>query len=236
MKIYQFHPQSIRLLFDHIAPKYDLINHLLSLRQDIYWRRKAIQELKGCKGWILDIATGTGDGAIEIIQQDHHSRHVFGIDFSEQMIRIAQKKITQKGILQRVSLGLGDALALPFRENTFTASFIAFGLRNIIKKEEALSEMVRVIKKGGKIVILEFTYPQKVPINWFYAVYLKKILPFIGGLLSGDKGAYAYLPDSIFRFQNAEDYKILMGRAGLVEIRSIPLTGGIASIFSGIKP
>lgn len=236
MKNYRFHPNSIRLLFDRIAPKYDVINHLLSLRQDISWRRKAIQELKGYEGWVLDVATGTGDGAIEIIRQDNHTRYVFGIDFSEPMIRRAQKKIIQKGLLQRVSLALGDALALPFRENTFAASFIAFGLRNIIKKEEALSEMVRVIKKGGKIVILEFTYPQKVPMNWFYSVYLKKILPFIGGLLSGDKGAYAYLPESIFRFQNAGDYKNLMISAGLREIRSIPLTGGIASIFSGIKP
>lgn len=236
MKIYPFHPQSIRLLFDHIAPKYDFLNHLLSLRRDIYWRRKAIQELKGYEGWILDIATGTGDGAIEIIRQNSHFRYVFGIDFSEPMIRRAQKKMTQKGLSRNIFLGLGDALTLPFKEGIFSASLIAFGLRNIVKKEEALFEMVRVVKKGGKVVVLEFTFPKKGAMSWFFSFYIKKILPWIGGFLSGNKGAYAYLPESILRFQKIEDYKNLMLRAGLEEIRAFPLTGGIVTILSGIKP
>jgi demethylmenaquinone methyltransferase/2-methoxy-6-polyprenyl-1,4-benzoquinol methylase len=236
MKTYPFNPESIRSLFDHIAPKYDLLNHLLSLNRDIYWRRRAVQELKGYEGWILDIATGTGDGAIEIVRGDGYLRQVFGIDFSESMIRQAQKKMTRRGLLRNVFLGLGDALALPFKEGSFSASFIAFGLRNIIKKEEALSEMVRVVKKGGKVVVLEFTFPQKGVMSRFYSIYIKKILPCLGGLLSGNQGAYAYLPESILRFQKVEDYKNLMIRAGLVEIKSFPLTGGIASILSGIKP
>ncbi len=236
MKTYQFRPESIRSLFNHIAPSYDFLNHLLSLRQDIYWRKRAVQELKGFKGWILDIATGTGDGAIELIKQDGPLRKVFGIDFSEPMIRRAQKKMTQKDLFKNIFLGLGDALALPFKEGIFSAAFIAFGLRNIMRKEEALSEMVRVLKRGGKVVVLEFTFPQKGAMSWFFSFYIKKILPRIGGLLSRNKGAYAYLPESILRFQKIEDYKNLMIGAGLVEISVFPLTGGIVAILSGIKP
>lgn len=236
MKTYQFHPESIRSLFNHIAPHYDFLNHLLSLKQDVYWRKRAIQELKGYKGWILDIATGTGDGAIEIIRQDGHLRQVFGIDFSEPMIRRAQTKTTQKGLFTNIFLGLGDALALPFKEGIFSAAFIAFGLRNIMKKEEALSEMVRVLKRGGKVVVLEFTFPQVGVMSWFFSFYIKRILPWIGGLLSGNKGAYAYLIESILRFRKIEDYKNLMIGAGLVEISVFPLTGGIVAILTGIKP
>lgn len=236
MKIYQSHPESIRSLFDHIAPKYDLLNHLLSLKRDVYWRKKAVQELKGYEGWILDLATGTGDGAIEIVRQNGHIRQVFGIDFSEPMIRRAQKKMAERDLLQSIFLGLGDALALPFKAGIFSASFIAFGLRNIVKKEEALSEMVRVVKRGGKVVVLEFTFPQKGAVGWFLSFYINKILPWIGGLLSGNLAAYQYLPESILRFPKIEDYKNLMIRAGLVKISSIPLSGGTVAILSGIKP
>ncbi|MGQ9508645.1 MAG: bifunctional demethylmenaquinone methyltransferase/2-methoxy-6-polyprenyl-1,4-benzoquinol methylase UbiE [Thermodesulfobacteriota bacterium] len=236
MKTYTFNPRSIRNLFDHIAPKYDFLNHLLSVRRDFYWRKRAIQELKGYEGWILDIATGTADGALEMIRQEGSLSRVFGLDFSESMIRIAQKKINRKRLFHRIFLGLGDALALPFRDDTFVAAFIAFGLRNIIEKDMALSETVRVIKSGGKVVILEFTFPQKRPMSWFYPLYLKKILPLIGGLLSGNKGAYAYLPKSILHFQKAEDYERMMKSSGLIRVNSFSLTGGIVSIFSGTKP
>jgi len=235
MRTYHLHPQSIRNLFDHIAPRYDLLNHLLSLRQDLYWRKRAIRELRGFEGWILDIATGTADVAIEIIRQDRHLRTVFGLDFSEPMIQRARQKIIRKGLVQTIHLSLGDALSLPFRENTFTASVMAFGLRNIVKKQEALSEMVRVVKRGGKVVILEFTYPQKGLMRWLYPLYFKKVLPWIGGLVSGDKGAYTYLPESVLHFQKAKDYEEIMKRSGLLNVTSCQLTGGVASIISGIK-
>jgi demethylmenaquinone methyltransferase/2-methoxy-6-polyprenyl-1,4-benzoquinol methylase len=235
MKTYFLHPDSIRNLFDNIAPTYDLLNHLLSLRRDHYWRKMAVQELKGLKGWILDIATGTGDVAIEIIHQNGHYRKVFGLDFSQPMIKRAQRKVLEKGMSKTIALSLGDALSLPFRDNTFSASMIAFGLRNIVMKEQALSEMVRVIKKGGKMIILEFTFPQKRLMRRLYPIYFQRVLPWVGGFISGDRGAYAYLPESVLHFASAENYEEMMRGVGLGNVNSQSLTGGVASIISGIK-
>lgn len=235
MKTYSLHPESIRNLFNNIAPTYDLLNHLLSLRRDFYWRKTAILEFKGSNGWMLDIATGTGDVLIEMIRQEDSERKVFGIDFSEPMIRRAREKLSRKGLLKKVGLGLGDALSLPFRENTFSGSMIAFGLRNIVDKQQSLSEMVRVVGPGGKVVILEFTLPQKGLMKKLYPIYFKRILPRIGGMVSGDRSAYAYLPESVLHFRYAEEYEELMRKSGLTNVRSRPLTGGVASIISGMK-
>ena len=195
----------------------------------------AVQELKGREGWILDIATGTGDVAIEIIHQNGHQSKVLGLDFSEPMIKYAQQKLLKRGLSQAIVLSLGDALFLPFRENTFSVSMIAFGLRNILKKEHALAEMVRVVKEQGKVIILEFTFPKTGLMKRLYPVYFKRVLPRVGGLISGDRGAYAYLPESVYPFRYAENYEVLMRKAGLKNVVSRPLTGGIASIISGIK-
>jgi demethylmenaquinone methyltransferase / 2-methoxy-6-polyprenyl-1,4-benzoquinol methylase len=235
MKNYFLHPDSIRSLFDNIAPTYDFLNHLLSLRRDLYWRKMAVQELKGLEGWILDIATGTGDVAIEIIHQNHHHRKVYGLDFSGPMIKKARQKVSEKGLSKKIALSLGDALSLPFRDNTFSASMIAFGLRNIVKKEQALSEMVRVIKRGGKVIILEFTFPEKGWMKRLFPVYFQRILPQLGGFISGDRGAYAYLPESVLHFSSVENYEEIMREAGLESVGSQSLTVGIASIISGMK-
>jgi len=151
------------------------------------------------------------------------------------MIRRAREKLSKKGLLRRVGLGLGDALSLPFRENTFSGSMIAFGLRNIVEKQQSLSEMVRVVRPGGKVVILEFTFPQKGLMRRLYPVYFKRILPRIGGFISGDRSAYAYLPESVLHFRYAEEYEGLMRKSGLANVLSRPLTGGVASIISGMK-
>ena len=235
MTTYFLHPDSIRNLFDNIAPTYDFLNHFLSLGRDCYWRKKAVQELNGFEGWILDIATGTGDVAIEMIHQNNHHRKVFGLDFSPPMIKKAQGKILDKGLTQTITLSLGDALSLPFRDNTFSASMIAFGLRNIVKKEQTLSEMVRVVQKSGKVIILEFTFPQKGLMRRLYPIYFQKVLPWVGGFISGDQGAYAYLPESVFQSASAENYEEMMRRVGLENVTSKSLTGGVASIISGIK-
>jgi demethylmenaquinone methyltransferase/2-methoxy-6-polyprenyl-1,4-benzoquinol methylase len=195
----------------------------------------AVRELKGIGGWILDIATGTGDVAIEIIRQNGHQKKVLGVDFSEPMIRRARQKILRRGLFQLIALSRGDAIALPFRENTFSASVIAFGLRNIPNKEQALFEMIRVIKRGGKVIVLEFTFPRGELMRRLYPFYFKKFLPWLGGLISGDRGAYAYLPESVTQFPRAEDYGEILKRCGLDEIRSRRLTFGIASVISGIK-
>lgn len=235
MNTYSLYPDSIRKLFDTIAPTYDFLNHLLSLRRDFYWRKMAVRELKGVGGWILDVATGTGDIAIRIIQHNGYQKKVFGLDFSEPMIKRARQKILRKGLRQSIDLSRGDAIELPFRENTFGASIIAFGLRNIPNKEQALFEMIRVIKKGGKVIVLEFTFPRDKLMRILYPLYFKKFLPWLGGMISGDKGAYAYLPESVTQFPHAEDYEEMLRRSGLEEIRSRRLTFGIASIISGIK-
>jgi demethylmenaquinone methyltransferase/2-methoxy-6-polyprenyl-1,4-benzoquinol methylase len=235
MKRYFLHPESIRSLFDNIAPTYDLLNRLLSLGRDIYWRKMAVRELKGLEGRILDIATGTGDVAIEIVRQRDDRRKVFGVDFSGPMIKKARQKVFQKGLSQTIALSLGDALSLPFRENTFSATMIAFGLRNIVEKEGALSEMVRVIKRGGRVIILEFTFPRKGLMKRIYPIYFQKVLPRVGGLISGDRSAYAYLPESVFHFASVENYEGIMRKVGLEEVSSRALTGGVASIISGTK-
>ncbi len=235
MNTYFLYPDSIRKLFDSVAPTYDILNHLLSLGRDIYWRKMAVQELKEFEGWILDIATGTGDVALEIVQQNNRQTKVFGLDFSKRMIQRAYEKIVKGGLLNTVVLSLGDAISLPLRENTFSASVIAFGLRNILDKEQALSEIVRVIKKGGKVIILEFTFPQKGLMRRFYPIYFKRVLPWVGGFISGDRGAYAYLPESVCHFPFAEDYEDMLRRSGLENVKSRRLTFGIASIISGTK-
>lgn len=235
MKTYTLHPESIRNLFNNIAPTYDFLNHLLSLRRDLYWRKMAVQELRGLDGWILDIATGTGDMALEIIHQNGHRRKVLGLDFSEPMVRKAQEKVMKKDLLQVIDLSLGDALSLPFRDHTFNASIMAFGLRNIVKKEHALSEIVRVVRPGAKVVILEFTFPQKGLMKRLYPVYFKKILPWVGGCISRDRGAYDYLPESVLHFRYAEEYEELMKKSGLGNVFSRQLTLGVASIISGLK-
>ena len=235
MKTYSLHPESIRNLFDNIAPTYDLLNHLLSFGRDAYWRKMAVREFDGSRGWMLDIATGTGNVAIEMVEQEDHERKVFGFDFSELMLRRAQHKLSRKGLHRKVALSLGNALSLHFRKNAFGGVMIAFGLRNIVEKEQALSEMVRVVRPDGKVVILEFTFPQKGLMRKIYPIYFKKILPRIGGWVSGDRGAYAYLPESVLHFRHAEEYEGLMRQSGLADVLSRPLTGGVASIISGIK-
>ena len=195
----------------------------------------AVRELKGFEGWILDLATGTGDVAIEIIHQNGLKRKVFGLDFSCPMIQGAHRKILKKNLAQTIALGLGDALFLPFRENTFCASMIAFGLRNILDKEQALSEMVRVVKEGGKVIVLEFTFPQNRLMKKLYPIYFKRVLPWIGGMISGDREAYHYLPESVYQFRNAENYEEMMRQSGLERVGSLRLTFGIASIIVGTK-
>ncbi len=134
-----------------------------------------------------------------------------------------------------IALSLGDAVFLPFRDNTFSASTIAFGLRNIVKKEQAVSEMVRVIQQGGKVIVLEFTFPKKGFMRRLYPFYFQRVLPRIGGFISGDHGAYVYLPKSVFHFASAENYMEIMRKVGLENVRSQPLTSGVASVISGTK-
>ena len=235
MTRYHLDPDSIRKLFNSVAPTYDFLNHLLSLRRDVSWRREAIRELDGFQGFILDVATGTADLAMEALSREEHSRSVMGLDFSEAMLRAAQQKLQKRHLSDRIFLSLGDAVSLPFRDGSFSASMIAFGLRNIPEKDRALREMVRVTREGGRVILLEFTLPRKGVMKILYPIYFTKILPWVGGRVSGDKGAYAYLPESVFRFRYPEDYEELMRRSGLDQVHSRHLTFGIVSLMVGTK-
>ncbi|MGB9627931.1 MAG: bifunctional demethylmenaquinone methyltransferase/2-methoxy-6-polyprenyl-1,4-benzoquinol methylase UbiE [Thermodesulfobacteriota bacterium] len=235
MKKYFLHPESIRNLFDRIAPTYDFLNHLLSLGRDVYWRKRTVQDLEGVEGWVLDVATGTGELAIKLAQLGGNQRRVVGIDFSKPMLRRAYRKISSKGFLSKILLGHGDALFLPFKENVFSASVVAFGLRNILHKEQALEEMIRVVKEGGKVMVLEFTLPTKGMIKLLYLFYFQRILPWLGGLISGDREAYAYLPKSVSHFPDVEDYERMLKKSGLGEVVTRKLTFGVVSLISGTK-
>jgi demethylmenaquinone methyltransferase / 2-methoxy-6-polyprenyl-1,4-benzoquinol methylase len=235
MGTYFLHPKSVRQLFDQIAPRYDFLNHLLSLRRDVRWRSIAVRELKGVGGWILDMATGTGEIAIEILRQNRGSGKVAGVDFSGPMLQGARRKILRKNLTDTIGLSQGDGIALPFRNNTFSGTIIAFGLRNILRKDQALSEMVRVTRNGGKVIILEFTLPKRGPVGILYPLYFTKILPWMGGLISGNRGAYDYLPQSVSPFRSSGTYEDLMRKAGLEQVRSRKLTFGIASLMVGVK-
>jgi len=235
MEKYVLNPDSIRKLFDTVAPSYDFLNRLLSVRRDVTWRREAVREFRGITGWILDLATGTGDVALEAIRQANGDRRVAGIDFSEAMIRLANRKALKKGLSGILCLSLGDGVALPFRDNTFGACIIAFGLRNILEKERALSEMVRVTRAHGKVIVLEFTLPEKGWVKNIYPIYFTKILPCVGGWISRDRAAYAYLPESVLQYGHRENYEELMRRSGLTQVTSRPLTCGIVSVMVGAK-
>jgi len=235
MQKYVLRPDSIRKLFDTVAPSYDFLNRLLSVRRDVTWRRKAVEELRGITGWILDLATGTGDVALEVIRQANGDRRVMGIDFSEAMIQGASRKVLRKGVSETICLSLGDGVALPFRDSTFSACIIAFGLRNILEKERALSEMVRVTRAHGKVIVLEFTLPQRGLMKRLYPLYFTRILPRVGGWISRDRGAYAYLPESVLQYGRPENYEELMRRSGLTQVTSRSLTCGIASVMVGVK-
>jgi demethylmenaquinone methyltransferase/2-methoxy-6-polyprenyl-1,4-benzoquinol methylase len=235
MEKYVLRPDSIRKLFDTVAPSYDFLNRLLSVRRDVTWRREAVGELRGTTGWILDLATGTGDIALEAIRQANGDRRVMGIDFSEAMIQAANRKVLRRRLSGTICLSLGDGVALPFRDNTFSACIIAFGLRNILAKERALSEMVRVTRAHGKVIVLEFTLPQKGLMKKLYPIYFRRILPRVGGWISRNRGAYSYLPESVLQYGCAENYEELMRRSGLTQVTSRPLTCGIASVMVGVK-
>jgi len=221
-------------MFDSISPKYDFLNHLLSGGIDIIWRKKAIQLLKN-KGikTVLDIATGTGDFAIETlkIQPDK----IVGVDISEGMLFYGKEKIKKLGLENKISLQLGDSENLPFEDNSFDAITVSFGVRNYENLEKGLKDMLRVLKPGGYCLILEFSNPKKFPMKQLYAFYSKYMLPILGKLISKDPAAYTYLPESVQAFPDGKDFLDIYQKVGFNNMQWIPLTGGICSIYLGRK-
>ncbi|MBI4641077.1 MAG: bifunctional demethylmenaquinone methyltransferase/2-methoxy-6-polyprenyl-1,4-benzoquinol methylase UbiE [Candidatus Tectomicrobia bacterium] len=229
--------RQIRQMFSSIAPWYDFLNRLLSFGRDRCWRRFAVSQVSkvGLKR-VLDVATGTADMALEICQQYPEGVDVVGIDSSDRMLEIATGKIRQKQLEFRIRLLFGDGQALPFKENQFDAVIIAFGLRNFSNREAGLQEMARVVKGGGKVVILEFTRPAHPLFQRLYYFYFRKVLPQIGGLISGNRSAYQYLPDSVLHFPDEKGLTRMMEKSGLTEVGYSHLTIGIVAVHVGVKP
>jgi demethylmenaquinone methyltransferase/2-methoxy-6-polyprenyl-1,4-benzoquinol methylase len=228
-------PQTIQSMFSSIAPRYDLLNRLLSFGRDRYWRRFAVNLLPKKKdGMFLDVASGTGDIALEIIRQSPDTK-VIGIDFSEQMLQLGKKKIIDTGHQDRIELRFGDVTAIPYEDKTFDASIIAFGIRNIPDYKKGIREMARVLHDGGTLVILEFTSLQSRFFQMIFRFYLQKILPFIGGIISGKKKAYTYLSDSVLDFPGPVELKKIMEDSGLRDVKYYPLTFSIVTVHVGIK-
>ncbi len=222
-------------MFDNIAPKYDLLNRVLSAGVDTIWRRKAINRLeKGKHKYILDVATGTADVALEIHKQLQPC-HVTGLDISPQMIKLGDKKVQKAALTESIELEVGDSEALRFEEGTFDAVTVAFGVRNFASLEKGLQEMHRVLRKDGKAVILEFSKPTMFPFKQLYNFYFQNILPFIGKLTSKDNKAYGYLYESVQAFPDYHNFGEILENVGFRSVEWKPLTLGICTIYTGVK-
>jgi len=221
----------VAAMFDAIAPRYDLLNRVLSLGIDRRWRRRAVRRLAAARpGRVLDVATGTGDLAIEALRAG--ADRVVGVDIAERMLEVGRRKIAGMGLSDRVELRYGDALKLPFSDRQFDAALVAFGVRNFENLEAGLAEIRRVLRPGGRIVILEFSQPRRFPIRQLYGFYSRYVLPRIGRALSGDDGAYRYLPASIRVFPDGDDFLAVLRAAGYTRADHERLTFGIASIYT----
>lgn len=226
--------EQVALMFDNISPKYDLLNHLLSLGIDIQWRKKAIKLLETIRPkTILDVATGTGDFAIQSLTLKPDK--VSGVDISEGMLAIGREKIKRKKLDHIITLESGDSENLRFKDNNFDAVIVAFGVRNFENLEIGLANMFRVLKKDGKVIILEFSKPSAFPFKQIYNFYFKSILPIIGNVISKDNSAYRYLPESVQAFPQGSKFLEILRETGFKTTECIPLTFGICSIYTGIK-
>lgn len=226
--------ENIKELFDNIAPDYDKLNHILSLNIDKSWRRKAVREIvdneRSLK--VLDVACGTGDFTIEIARK-MSGGSVTGIDLSEGMMSVGREKAAAAGI--EAVLEYGDCESLRYEDNTFDRVAVAFGVRNFEHLDLGLKEMWRVLDKDGKLVILELSVPSNPVIRWCYKLYFLNILPAIGGFVSGNKGAYRYLPASVLHFPAPDKFVAMIHEAGFREVRHRAFTFGICRMYVGIK-
>jgi demethylmenaquinone methyltransferase/2-methoxy-6-polyprenyl-1,4-benzoquinol methylase len=224
-------PARIRAMFDQISPRYDFLNHLLSLGADVLWRRRAAARLAGARR-VLDVCSGTGDLALEIRRRC--GARVVGTDFSPAMLRIGARKAARKGLGGHVSFQAGDALRLPYRDGAFDACAAAFGLRNVCDPARGLSEMARVVRPGGHVLVLEFTLPGNALLRGAYRLYFDHLLPRVGRIIARSEiDAYRYLPDSVARWPGPADLKAMMERAGLRDVSVEILFGGLAAIHCG---
>ncbi len=225
--------EQITQMFDNIAKSYDLLNHSLSLGMDNIWRKKAIQKLSNKPQNILDIATGTGDFAISAAK--YTKAQITGIDISQGMLNVGQKKINKKKLANRINLQKADSENLPFKNNSFDAVTAGFGVRNFETLSKGLSEMYRVLNTNGVIAILEPSTPKYFPLKQLYKLYFHHILPTIGSWISKDKDAYKYLPESVDAFPSGDKFIAKLEKSGFRKCKFFPLTFGIVSLYVAIK-
>ena len=228
--------QQVAEMFNNISHSYDFLNHFFSLGIDVLWRKKAIRILKKENPQrILDVATGTGDFALEAVRMKMHDVQITGVDISAGMIEVGKKKVARKKLEHAITLQIADSENLPFDTGHFDAFTVAFGVRNFQDLRKGMSEMLRVLKPGGMGVIVEFSRPNRFPIKQLFTFYFKYVMPTIGKLVSKDARAYTYLPESVDAFPSGKDFLKVMTELGYQEVKCIPLSGGIASIYIGKK-
>ncbi len=228
--------RQVRALFSAIAPRYDLLNHVLSLNRDRWWRRVAVDGLGTLGGdpsaRVLDACAGTLDLSLELAGRAGFEGRIVALDFARPMLVEGARKLDGRG----VRLVCGDGLALPFPSGTFDGAMVAFGVRNLSDPDAGLRELARVLRPGGRLVVLEFSTPPGRLIQAFYLLYFRHVLPVVGRIVSGHRWAYAYLPESVREFPGPEDLARRLGAAGLRDVDWAYLTGGIAALHRGRKP
>jgi demethylmenaquinone methyltransferase/2-methoxy-6-polyprenyl-1,4-benzoquinol methylase len=226
--------QQVAHMFNSISPQYDFLNHFLSLGIDILWRKKAVKLLRKHQPKnILDIATGTGDFALEAMQLQPEK--IIGLDISDGMLEVGRKKIKSRGWDKRIEMVNGDSENLPFEQNKFDAVIVAFGVRNFENLERGLAEMLRVLKPGGAVVILEFSKPRTFPMKQLYGFYFRAVLPLVGRLFSKHRTAYTYLPESVDAFPDGNDFLAILNKIGYQHATCQPLTFGVSSLYYAQK-
>ena len=229
----------IALMFNDIAPTYDKLNHILSLNFDKSWRRKSVKRLKKSLAnlsnpKILDVACGTADSTIQIAKSIENAE-ICGIDISDGMLKIGEEKVKKLGLNDRIKFINSCAENIEFQDNTFAAVFVAFGVRNFSDRMKGLAEILRVLKPKGTLIVLELSEPQNVMIRWFYNLYFKNILPFIGKHVSGNADAYRYLQQTVERFPMPEDFMKMLESVGYQDIKHKALSCGLCRIYQAKK-
>ena len=226
--------EEVAEMFNNISHRYDFLNHFLSLGIDKLWRKKAVRLLKKNKPkHMLDIATGTGDFAIECLKLNPDK--VIGLDISSGMLEKGREKMVKRKVEHKVEMLLGDSENIPFEDNSFDAITVGFGVRNFEQLEKGLSEMIRVLKPGGRVAILEFSKPKNFPIKQLFGFYSRYLIPFFGKIISKDKSAYTYLPESVEAFPEGQNFMDILTAVGHKNVKAHLVSGGIATIYIGEK-
>ncbi|MBN2567829.1 MAG: ubiquinone/menaquinone biosynthesis methyltransferase [Deltaproteobacteria bacterium] len=230
------HVRIVKDIFKKITKRYDFLNHLFSLGQDIHWRRFTTEKMRFFKTFrYLDVATGTGDLAIETVLRYPHVSAT-GLDFVQEMMDRGKRKVNRRRLSERIAFSRGNALNLPFPDDHFDIAGIAFGIRNIPNRWRAIEEMKRVVVPGGQVMVLEMNFPRSRSLQRIYRIYINNILPWTSRYFSGYPAAYAYLADSIIHFPSPDNFVQIMKDTGLTDIHYYPLTMGITHLYIGIKP